>query len=136
VFELALPFRGPVFAADPADHSAADARARAVAGVDVRRHFDSPVRGYRPRDEDVYVIYSEPGRMLGRFALHDDRTLFLFVFTGERENQSVALDLPAQKAILRERNLLGIQWECPHIFGELDRTQTLYLDRVRQNKSE
>src|SRR5579872_1907880 len=22
--------------------------------------------GYRPRDEDIYVIYSEPGRMLGR----------------------------------------------------------------------
>jgi 2-polyprenyl-6-methoxyphenol hydroxylase-like FAD-dependent oxidoreductase len=38
------------------------------------------VRGYRPRDEDVYVIYSEPGQMLGRIALHDDRTLFLFVF--------------------------------------------------------
>ena len=36
------------------------------------------VRRYRPRDEDVYVIYSKPGRMLGRFALHDDRTLFLF----------------------------------------------------------
>ena len=41
------------------------------------------VRGYRPRDEDVYVIYSEPGRMLGRFALHDDRTLFLFVFAAD-----------------------------------------------------
>jgi 2-polyprenyl-6-methoxyphenol hydroxylase-like FAD-dependent oxidoreductase len=24
------------------------------------------VRGYSPRDEDVYVIYSEPGRMIGR----------------------------------------------------------------------
>ena len=41
------------------------------------------VRGYRPRDEDVYVIYGEPGRMLGRFALHDDRTLFLFVFAAD-----------------------------------------------------
>ena len=41
------------------------------------------VRGYRPRDEDVYVIYGEPGRMLGRFTLHDDRTLFLFVFAAD-----------------------------------------------------
>lgn len=40
-------------------------------------------RGYRPRDEDVYLIYGEPGRMLGRFALHDDRTLFLFVFAAD-----------------------------------------------------
>jgi hypothetical protein len=38
------------------------------------------VRGYRPRDEDVYVIYGQPGRMLTRFALDEDRTLFLFVF--------------------------------------------------------
>jgi 2-polyprenyl-6-methoxyphenol hydroxylase-like FAD-dependent oxidoreductase len=30
--------------------------------------------GYRPRDEDVYVVYNTPGRMLGRVALHDDRT--------------------------------------------------------------
>ena len=32
--------------------------------------------GYRPRDEDIYLMYGEPGRMLGRFALHDNRTLF------------------------------------------------------------
>ena len=42
------------------------------------------VRGYRPRDEDVYVMYGQPGRMLGRFTLHDDRTLFLFVFAADR----------------------------------------------------
>jgi len=34
------------------------------------------VRGYRPRDEDVYLMHGRPGRMLGRFTLHDDRTLF------------------------------------------------------------
>ena len=38
------------------------------------------VRGYRPRDEDIYLMYGQPGRMVGRFTLHDDRTLFLFVF--------------------------------------------------------
>jgi 2-polyprenyl-6-methoxyphenol hydroxylase-like FAD-dependent oxidoreductase len=38
------------------------------------------VRGYRPRDEGIYVMYGEPQRMLGRFALNDDRTLFLFRF--------------------------------------------------------
>src|SRR5437762_1321558 len=54
------------------------------------------VRGYRPRDEGVYVIYSEPGRMLGRFALHDDRTLFLFLFAGTVDPQPTKLDLPTQ----------------------------------------
>src|SRR5262249_47756070 len=36
--------------------------------------------GYRPRDERIYIIHSQPGYMLGRLALRDDRTLFLFVF--------------------------------------------------------
>jgi len=90
------------------------------------------VRGYRPRDENVYVMYDEPGRMLGRFALHDDRTLFLFVFaTDDIDPQSAMLDLTAQKAMLRER-FGGGRWECPRILGELDRTQELYFDRVSQ----
>ena len=87
------------------------------------------VRGYRPRDEDVYVIYSEPGRMLGRFALHADRTLFLFVFAADVDPLPAVLDL--QKAMLRERFGDG-KWECSRILGELDRTQDLYFDRVSQ----
>ena len=53
------------------------------------------VRGYRPRDEDVYVIHSEPGRMLGRFALHDDRTLFLFVFATDVDRSPLLRDFLA-----------------------------------------
>ena len=89
------------------------------------------VRRYRPRDEDVYVIYSKPGRMLGRFALHDDRTLFLFVFAADVDPLPAMLDLPAQKAMLRESFGDG-KWECPRILAELDRTQDLYFDRVSQ----
>jgi 2-polyprenyl-6-methoxyphenol hydroxylase-like FAD-dependent oxidoreductase len=90
------------------------------------------VKGYRPRDQNVYVIYGEPGRMLGRFALHDDRTLFLFVFaTDDIDPQTAMLDLTAQKAMLCEM-FGGGRWECPRILGELDRTQELYFDRVSQ----
>jgi 2-polyprenyl-6-methoxyphenol hydroxylase-like FAD-dependent oxidoreductase len=89
-------------------------------------------RGYRPRDEEVYVIYSQPGRMLGRFALHDDRTLFLFVFADTGRFSSIH-DLPAQKAILRERFSDGT-WECPRILHELEQTHELYFDRVSQIK--
>jgi len=89
------------------------------------------VRRYRPRDEDVYVIYSKPGRMLGRFALHDDRTLFLFVFAADVDPLPAMLDLPAQKAMLRESFGEG-KWECTRILAELDRTQDLYFDRVSQ----
>jgi 2-polyprenyl-6-methoxyphenol hydroxylase-like FAD-dependent oxidoreductase len=91
------------------------------------------VCGYRPRDEDVYVIYSEPGRMVARFALHDDRTLFLFVFVADAGSTKAMTDLSAQKAVLRER--FGTdRWECQRILGELDRTQDLYFDRVSQIK--
>ncbi|MGO8840432.1 MAG: FAD-binding domain [Methyloceanibacter sp.] len=89
------------------------------------------VRRYRPRDEDVYVIYSKPGRMLGRFALHDDRTLFLFVFAADVDPLPAMLDLPAQKAMLRESFGEG-KWECTRILAELDRTQDLYFDHVSQ----
>ena len=91
--------------------------------------------GYRPRDELVYVMYNEPGRMLGRFALHGDRTLFLFIFAADIALQPAQLALSAQKAILRERYGHG-KWECPRILGELDRTQELYFDRISQIRME
>ena len=37
-------------------------------------------QSYRPRDNDVYLMYGQPSRMTGRFTLHGDSTLFLFVF--------------------------------------------------------
>ena len=89
-------------------------------------------RGYRPRDEEVYVIYSQPGRMIARFALHDDRTLFLFVFADTGRFPPIH-DLGAQKAILRER-FNDRTWECPRILHELDQTRELYFDRVSQIK--
>ena len=56
------------------------------------------VSGYRPRDEDVYVMYSRPGRSLGRFTMRENRTLFLFVFaTG---NDALPETLDGQKELL------------------------------------
>ena len=93
------------------------------------------VGGYHPRDENVYVIYNAPGRMLGRVALHEDRTLFLFVFATDVRGLPSVLDLPAQKAMLNERFGDG-KWECTRILAELDRTEDLYFDRVSQIKME
>ncbi len=85
------------------------------------------VRGYRPRDEGVYVAHSVPGRMLGRFALHDDRTLFLFVFAAD--GAASTNDLTGQKRTLRER-FGGGQWEARRVLEELDRASDLYFDRI------
>ncbi|MCP3462916.1 FAD-binding domain [Bradyrhizobium sp. CCGUVB23] len=86
-------------------------------------------RGYHPRDDDVYLIYGQPGRMIGRFTLRDDRTLFLLVFL------AADADLPAtqmaQKAMLRDvyRN---DGWECASMLAEIAQTNELYFDRVSQ----
>jgi 2-polyprenyl-6-methoxyphenol hydroxylase-like FAD-dependent oxidoreductase len=90
------------------------------------------VRGYRSRDENVYVVHSEPGRMLGRIALHDDRTLFLFVFAADLDPM---VEPAAQKAILCEWFGAG-KWECSDILAQLDRAENLYFDRVSQIKME
>ena len=89
------------------------------------------VRGYRPRDPDVYVIYSRPERMVGRFTLRDDRTLFLFVFA----SAALPATLDQQKAMLRD--IYGqAKWECPRILDAVDRTDELYFDRVSQIRTQ
>jgi 2-polyprenyl-6-methoxyphenol hydroxylase-like FAD-dependent oxidoreductase len=88
-------------------------------------------RGYRPRDEEIYVMYGEPGRMVGRFALHGDRTLFLFIFaTGAAA--STPRDMEAQKQVLRAKFGRTEKWELPRILDALDSAGELYFERVSQ----
>lgn len=87
------------------------------------------VSGYRRRDEGVYLMYGQPGRMLSRFALRDDRTLFLLVFATAAE--TLPSTLTGQKALIE--SLYGDdRWESRQILEELDRSRELYLDRVSQ----
>jgi 2-polyprenyl-6-methoxyphenol hydroxylase-like FAD-dependent oxidoreductase len=87
--------------------------------------------GYRPRDENVYVIYSNPGKMVGRVTLRDDCALFLLVFAVDPATLVTFPDLSGQKAMLRAR--FGDKaWECRQILDALDRTNDLYFDRVSQ----
>src|SRR6185312_3834313 len=59
------------------------------------------VNNYPMRDESAYVMYCEPGRMIGRVTLRDNKTLFLCVFVDKAD---VPIhDLPSQKRLLRER---------------------------------
>lgn len=86
-------------------------------------------RGYRPRDEDVYVLHNEPGRMIGRVTLSDDRCLFLFVFADG--NDADSLDIAAQKRLLHAR-FGDVKWESAKILAALDAAEDLYFDRVSQ----
>ena len=83
---------------------------------------------YRPRDEDIYVTYGQPARMIGRVTLRGDRTLILFVFADDRPPPGTAAD---QKAALRAR-YGDAGWECPRILEALDRAPELYFDSVSQ----
>jgi 2-polyprenyl-6-methoxyphenol hydroxylase-like FAD-dependent oxidoreductase len=87
------------------------------------------VKGYRPRDELVYVMYTQVGQQLARFAMRDDRTMFLFTF--QDEDASGADNDQAQKALLRKR--FGASGcECPQILDALDASDDIYFDRVSQ----
>lgn len=87
------------------------------------------VAGYRPRDELVYVLYTELGQQVGRFTMRGDRTLFLFTFADEDIDKTG--DVRSQKALLRRR--FGKSgWECPQILDALDGANDLYFDRVSQ----
>jgi 2-polyprenyl-6-methoxyphenol hydroxylase-like FAD-dependent oxidoreductase len=87
------------------------------------------VGGFRPRDENVYLIYGQPGRMVGRFTLREDRTLFLLVFAAQGAQLPATRD--AQEAMLRE--VYGeARWDCPRILAKLPSVDELYFDRVSQ----
>ena len=93
--------------------------------------FEAP--GYRPRNEDVYVMYNEPGRMVGRVSLRDDKTLFLFIFAEDAD--APMHDLPAQKRLVQTK-FGDSRWECPGILDALDDAPELYFDRVSQIRME
>jgi 2-polyprenyl-6-methoxyphenol hydroxylase-like FAD-dependent oxidoreductase len=91
------------------------------------------IDGYRPRDPDIYVLYNEPSRMLGRVTLRDDRSLFLFVFSADPAQSWATIGTAEQKSLLRRRFGDG-KWECQSILDALDGTQDLYFDHVSQIK--
>ena len=87
------------------------------------------VEGYRPRDELVYVMYSQVGQQVSRFAMRGDRTMFLFVFADP--SPLMPHDVHDQKQVLRTR-FGSSGWECPAILERLDAVDDLYFDRVSQ----
>ncbi len=89
------------------------------------------VTGYRPREELVYVSYTTPGKQVARFALHGDRTLFLFIFAAEHLPGPVPHTLEERKLLLR--SVFGdAGWECARILDAVEGVPEIYFDRVSQ----
>ncbi|MDR3664468.1 MAG: FAD-binding domain [Mycobacterium sp.] len=89
------------------------------------------VTGYRPRDELVYLTHSGPGRMISRFAMRGDRTLFLTVFTADRlPGPSPRSTRDVKHALWQVLGTAG--WECPQILEALEHAEDVYFDRMSQ----
>ncbi|OMB92808.1 FAD-binding domain [Mycobacterium colombiense] len=87
--------------------------------------------GYRPRDELVYLAYTLPGRMIARFAMRNEKTMFLFVFTADHMSGPEPQDVSQAKATLHQ--VFGnAGWECPEILRRLDGASDVYFDRTSQ----
>jgi len=87
--------------------------------------------GYEPRDELVFIAHTMPGRMVTRFTMRGDKTMFLFVFTPDHMIGPDPQDVPQAKTTLHE--VFGnAGWECPEILRKLDGTSDVYFDRVSQ----
>lgn len=87
--------------------------------------------GYQPRDDLVYLAYTTPGRMISRFAMRGDRTLFLLVFTTDHMSGADPQNASEVNATLRQ--VFGnAGWECPQILQKLDGASDVYFDRASQ----
>jgi 2-polyprenyl-6-methoxyphenol hydroxylase-like FAD-dependent oxidoreductase len=90
--------------------------------------FEAP--GFRPRDEGVYVIHPSPSHQLARFALREDRTLFLLVFRSDADPS-----MPSTTAGIREvlrSEFADVGWEAPQILDAMERAEDIYFDRISQ----
>jgi 2-polyprenyl-6-methoxyphenol hydroxylase-like FAD-dependent oxidoreductase len=85
--------------------------------------------GYQPRNELVYLMYTEVGQQVARFTLRDNQTMFLFTVADADMNGPDTAE--GQKAQLRKR-FANSGWECPQILEALDSANDFYFDRVSQ----
>jgi len=77
------------------------------------------------------MTYATPGKFVARFAMREDRTVFLLVFKTDQPLQTVRLDSRSQKQLLHEQfDYEG--WECPRILAALDACDEIYFDEVAQ----
>ncbi len=87
------------------------------------------IDGYAPRDELVYILYTEVGRQVARFSMRDDQTMVLLTYL---EPAGELIEDPArQRDVLRKR-FQGCGWECPRLLERLDDANQFYFDRVSQ----
>jgi 2-polyprenyl-6-methoxyphenol hydroxylase-like FAD-dependent oxidoreductase len=91
--------------------------------------------GYRPRDELIFLAHSMPGRMICRFTLRGDATMFLLIFAAEHLNGAKPHGTDAVKTAL-SNVFADAGWERRTILQSLNQAEDIYFDEVSQIKME
>ncbi|MEO8742990.1 MAG: FAD-dependent monooxygenase, partial [Lysobacteraceae bacterium] len=103
-------------------------------------HFEYPmgchvatfeVAGYRPRDNNLYVAHTAPGRYIARFPVRDDKTLIFMLLRDEHLHGAVPTSEPERKAALTNA-YADMGWECPAILSALEHVDGVYFDSISQ----
>ncbi len=103
-------------------------------------HFEYPmgchvasfeVSGYRPRNDNLYVAHTAPGRYIARFPIRDDKTLFFMLLRDEYLPGTVPTSEPERKAALTNA-FSDMGWECPAILSALEHVDGVYFDSISQ----
>ena len=89
------------------------------------------VTGYRPRDEDLYVAYTEPGRYVARFPVRGDKTLFFMLVRDKYFVGPLPTSVADCKSALQSA-FSGVGWECPAILSALKDIDDVYFDSISQ----
>ena len=89
------------------------------------------VAGYRPRDDNLYVAHTAPGRYIARFPVRDDKTLFFMLLRNEYLPSTLTTGESEHKAALTTA-FSDMGWECPAILSALEKTDGVYFDSISQ----
>lgn len=89
------------------------------------------VTGYRPRDENLYVAHTAPGRYIARFPVRDDKTLFFMLLRDAYLSSTVPTNEAERKAALTNA-FSDMGWETPAILSALQQVDSVYFDSISQ----
>ncbi|RII30421.1 MAG: hypothetical protein CXR30_05400 [Geobacter sp.] len=88
------------------------------------------INDYPHRNEDQYIIHSEPSYQISRFSMRDNKTLILFTFRKELIHHEP--DNEAEEKTLLHEIYNHCGWEAKEILRYLDVADDFYFDTVSQ----
>lgn len=89
------------------------------------------VAGDRPREGNIHLAHTAPGRDVARFPMRDDRMLFFVLLRDEHLKGRVPTDHAERKAALTAA-LADIGWESAAILSALAQVDDIYFDSISQ----